>query len=443
MLRSMYSGISGLKNFQTKLDVIGNNISNVNTYGFKKGRVVFKDLISQTTAGASAPTETRGGVNAKQVGLGSQIAAIDTIHGTGSLQTTSRTLDLAISGDGFFQVADGIGGTETTPPTAFSNVQYTRAGNFYMDKDGYLVDSAGKYLVGLSGTVVTNSTNLTKFNATGPQPTDVDDDYFANVRYLAQANGNHIGADGTDLPLSGTANIGLRINGTKLHAGADGTPAFQVDTTPSSGPFDINIDPSTGAMTINVGSNKYSIQSDGTDMYYTDSSDTKVILTSATNGTENPTPKELFDAVAKAFIPNGSQVVETIDASNPTLKPIKIPTTAQSMSIGQDGTVNFVDASGELQWAGQLVLAKFANTGGLEKVGGNYYKESSNSGEPVVDFATQGGLGSIESGFLEMSNVDLSEEFTEMIVAQRGFQANSRIITTSDEILQELVNLKR
>ena len=103
----MYSGISGLKNFQTKLDVIGNNIANVNTYGFKKGRTVFKDLISQTTAGASAPTETRGGVNAKQVGLGSQFAAIDTIHSGGSLQTTGNTLDLAISGDGFFQVADG------------------------------------------------------------------------------------------------------------------------------------------------------------------------------------------------------------------------------------------------------------------------------------------------------------------------------------------------
>src|SRR3954451_24340815 len=104
MLRSMYSGISGLKNFQTKLDVIGNNISNVNTYGFKKGRTIFKDLISQTTAGASAPTNTVGGVNPKQVGLGSQLAAIDTIHSGGSLQSTGNTLDLAISGDGFFQV---------------------------------------------------------------------------------------------------------------------------------------------------------------------------------------------------------------------------------------------------------------------------------------------------------------------------------------------------
>lgn len=290
MLRSMYSGISGLKNFQTKLDVIGNNISNVNTYGFKKGRVVFKDLISQTTAGASGVTDTRGGVNAKQVGLGSQIAAIDTIHGTGALQTTSRTLDLAISGDGFFMVGDNSGVSNTVGPNdvmELNNINYTRAGNFYMDAEGYLVDGEGKYVAGYKGT-------------TGTIP---------------------------------------------------------------------NLEVVTGR--------------------------------------------------------------------------VLIPTTAQSMSIGQDGTVNYVTAAGDLETAGQLVLAKFPNTGGLEKVGSNYYKPSSNSGEAVVGFGTESGIGSVQSGFLEMSNVDLSEEFTDMIVTQRGFQANSRIITTSDEILQELVNLKR
>ena len=295
----MYSGISGLKNHQTKLDVIGNNISNVNTYGFKKGRVVFKDLISQNVSGASAATATRGGVNPKQVGLGSQMAAIDTIHSTGSLQTTSRTLDLAISGEGFFMVAEG-NGTESNGTITFSNgfknVQYTRAGNFYMDANGYLVNSDGKYLVGYTGT-------------------------------------------------------------------------------------------STGSTT---GNN--------------------------TN---------LFDDVTT----NG--------------QPIQIPITAQSMSIGQDGTVSYVDENGKLQTAGTIILAKFPNTGGLEKVGGNYYQETSNSGAPHAQKATQDGIGSIQSGFLEMSNVDLSEEFTEMIVAQRGFQANSRIITTSDQILEELVNLKR
>ncbi|MCM3637871.1 flagellar basal body rod protein FlgG [Sporosarcina luteola] len=306
MLRSMYSGISGLRNFQTKLDVIGNNISNVNTYGFKKGRTIFKDLISQTVAGASGATATRGGVNPKQVGLGSQIAAIDTIHTGGSTQFTGNTLDLAISGDGFFQVAEGTG--QIGAPAGFNNISYTRAGNFYMDNKGYLVDSSGKYLVGVAGIPATN----------GDYPTPGNQSLTYNA--------------------DGTVNV---VTGTKQY------------------------------------------------------------------------------------------------------QPIVVPTTAQSMSISQDGTVTFVDAGGTLRWAGQLEIAKFPNPAGLQKVGGNYFQGTANSGTPVKNVATTSGLGSIESGFLEMSNVDLAEEFTEMIVAQRGFQANTRIITTSDEILQELVNLKR
>jgi len=289
----MYSGISGLRNFQTKLDVIGNNIANVNTYGFKKGRTIFKDLISQTVAGASASSETRGGVNPKQVGLGSQISAIDTIHSAGSTQFTGNTLDLAISGDGFFQVKDAVDGSE---------MLYTRAGNFYMDGNGDLVDGEGRFVQGYPAT--------------------------------------------------------------------EGIEDQEVD---------------------------------------------------------------LDGVIGK----------------------INIPKTASSMSIGQDGTVYFVDverdnngdaeegAVATLQMAGRLQIAKFSNPGGLDKVGGNLYRASANSGEVLVGSPLDQGLGKVESGFLEMSNVDLAEEFTEMIVAQRGFQANTRIITTSDEILQELVNLKR
>lgn len=305
MLRSMYSGISGLKNFQMKLDVIGNNIANVNTYGFKKGRVVFKDMMSQTISGASASTENRGGVNSKQIGYGSQTATIDTIQDASSSQTTNRVLDVAISGDGFFQV-----GSATTnnsgAHTGFSDVQYTRSGNFYMDNDGYLVNGDGLFVVGFTAV----NDNVT--------PEDIN------------------------------LNISVNSNGT-----------------PSSGDSDA------------------------------------------------------------------------------TYKPIQIPTDAQSMSIGKDGTVTYIDAGGELKWAGKLILAKFPNSSGLERLGNNMFQKSNNSGNPNLGFAGQAGIGTTESGFLEMSNVDLSEEFTEMIVAQRGFQANTRIITTSDEILQELVNLKR
>ncbi|MBU8907006.1 flagellar basal body rod protein FlgG [Desertibacillus haloalkaliphilus] len=275
MLRSMYSGISGMKNSQTKLDVIGNNIANVNTFGYKKGRTTFSDLVSQQLAGATGPGDNRGGVNPRQVGLGSQLSSIDTIHTQGSLQNTGRELDLGISGDGFFVVAerdqDGQGeGAES----------FTRAGNFYLDANGNIVNSDGLYLLDTDGA------------------------------------------------------------------------------------------------------------------------------------------------------------------------PINIPDDSQSFSIGSDGTVNIIDADGELaDNPVQIGLAKFANPDGLEKIGDNLYRETANSGEPndggnpVVPGTN--GTGGLVAGTLEMSNVDLSEEFTEMIVAQRGFQANTRIITTSDEILQELVNLKR
>ncbi|RAN23530.1 flagellar basal body rod protein FlgG [Geobacillus sp. A8] len=265
MLRSMYSGIGAMRNFQTKLDVIGNNIANVNTYGFKKGRTIFKDLMSQTISGASAPGANRGGTNPKQVGLGSQLAAIDTVHTQGSLQTTGRVLDLAISGDGFFVVGDASG----------NNRMYTRAGNFYLDSQGYIVNADGQYLLG-------------------------------------------------------------------------------------------------------VGNSR-----------------------------------------------------------------LQVPADAKSLSIGADGQVTIVDASGNLQTIGTIQLAKFANNDGLEKAGNNLFRETTNSGMPTTGAPGANGTGTIVSGALEMSNVDLAEEFTEMIVAQRGFQANTRIITTSDEILQELVNLKK
>ncbi|MFC2950104.1 flagellar basal body rod protein FlgG [Virgibacillus sediminis] len=277
MLRSMYAGISGMKGFQSKLDVVGNNIANVNTSGFKKGRVTFQDMMSQTTSGAQGPTAARGGVNPAQVGLGSKLGSIDNIHTQGFLQTTNNPLDLAIEGDGMFQVIEEDGAT-----------YYTRAGNFYLDNNGDVVNPDGYYLTGTDGQKIT------------------------------------------------------------------------------------------------------------------------------------------------------------------------IQTDAQSFSIQSDGTINYVNANGETVdedgnplTAGQIALYSFSNPAGLEKAGNNLFLDSPNAGLVTDAEVPRGiapgtqGTGSLVSGALEMSNVDLAEEFTEMITAQRGFQANTRIITTSDEILQELVNLKR
>ena len=189
------------------------------------------------------------------------------------------------------------------------------------------------------------------------------------------------------------------------------------------------------------GGTKFPLIRNAGNIVYMDSSNNPIAINSITNATG--TIAQLFGAVERSVRNDGTITLDTYDSTFTSFKPIIIPTTAQSMSVGQDGTVSFVDQHGTLQWAGQLQLAKFPNPGGLEKVGGNYFQQTSNSGVAVTGIATTNGIGEVVSGFLEMSNVDLAEEFTEMIVAQRGFQANTRIITTSDEILQELVNLKR
>ncbi|SFL46189.1 flagellar hook protein FlgE [Paenibacillus sp. 1_12] len=277
MLRSLYSGVSGMRGFQTKLDVIGNNIANVNTVGFKGGRVMFKDILSQTVAGVTPSIDgTTGGVNAKQIGLGVSISAVDTIHTPGSAMTTNVVTDLRIDGDGFFAVKATEGQEQP---------YLTRAGNFTIDANNQLVTSDGMFVVDSNGGLI-----------------DLD-------------------------------NIG-------------------------------NI-------------TAFSISSSG----------------------------ELI----------------TVDDTGTT--------TNSAVFIG---------------------VVKVPNPAGLEKIGGNMYRQSPNSndsGTSIVDFLGTAndaarGTGAIVSGQLEMSNVDLTAEFTEMIVAQRGFQSNARIITTSDEILQEVVNLK-
>lgn len=375
MLRSMYSGISGLRNFQTKLDVIGNNIANVNTYGFKKGRTVFKDLISQTVAGASAPGNARGGVNPKQVGLGSQIASIDTLHTGGSTQFTGNTLDLAVAGDGFFQVMQG------------NETMYTRAGNFYMDNSGDLVDGDGRYVQGELGKITIPTT----------------------------ASSMSVGQDGTvyfvDLPPGGAAKIA----------------AAEVIFNPIEKTF-----------------------KDAEAVLETAEIDLKKAGT-AVKKAQADVKK------AEAIVPADATAVAAAQAAEATALAAEVTattavgtaTTALTPLRGPYNTAKNVfdkvlsDNKATLQEAGQIQMAKFSNPGGLEKTGGNLFRETGNSGEVLTGFALDQGFGKTESGFLEMSNVDLAEEFTEMIVAQRGFQANTRIITTSDEILQELVNLKR
>jgi flagellar hook protein FlgE len=274
----MFAAISGLKVHQTMLDVTANDIANVNTIGYKSSRTTFEDALTQTQRGASGPGGGSGGANAAQVGLGTQLGSIDNLMGGGSMQPTGNPLDVAIQGAGFFRVAVNGSADPANPTPNATAVEYTRAGNFTTNSQGYLVTQDGMFVQG------------------------------------------------------------------RTAGGAD------------------------------------------------------------------------------------------------TL--LKIPTDATSVSIGQDGSVTYVDNAGARQTAGYLSLATFPNAAGLERTGSSRWAQSANSGAPTVS-VPNATAGYTVAGQLEMSNVDLASSFTTMITAERGFQANSRVISTADEMLQDLVNLKR
>lgn len=332
MIRGMYAGISGMKSQQTKLDVIGNNLANVSTTGFKSSRVVFKDMLYQNSANAVGASVNLGGSNAKQVGLGVSIGSIDRVMNQGMMQPTGRALDVAMDGEGFFMVSKGpvahktndieLNTDGTIKNAGGREIFFTRDGSLSLDAEGYLVTSSGERVLGYSVKVDNN----------------------------------------------GTTTNGMSDDGT------------------------INF-----------------IDSESKDIKAEDGLKTLKIPDSIKDGA---TTKKVM-----------------------------------SYSIAKDGLITAVVEGGKVAVLGQLATASFKNSGGLESAGNNLYLNSSNSGAPLVS----SGLGATDvrsngeiiQGMLEMSNVDIAEQFTDLIVTSRAFQASSKIISASDEILQDVVNLKR
>lgn len=513
MLRSLYSGISGMKNFQTKLDVIGNNIANVNTYGFKKSRTTFADLVNQQIAGAAGATQTNAGTNPQQIGLGSKISSIDTIHTSGSTQTTSRTLDIALAGDGFIPVAsindlsrvnidqgNQIGNNVIVGAIdAAVDMNYTRAGNLYLDDRGYLVTAEGMFVIGETGQKsVPNAQAITKsqnaLNAINNFSTP-----FGNMTTALE----DISKQANDLLNAFQEYSDAQINYTKNESPATGGPLYNAMVSSYSALTTLAGQFANTQMAFNntadafgiANNNSLSVLNTAVGAFNTNPPFGTIIkelnttiaqintiftapgqATPGATGTPGGVVQDSTLSNLNTMISNlnsnmidlekiGQSVVNFESVASNLQDPsftnklsgeaglIQIPLDAKSFSIGPDGTVTFVNNNGELNVAGQIRVAMFANSGGLEKVGGNLFKESSNSGSvdknnngislDELSIAGQDGAASIIAGALEMSNVDLSEEFTEMIVAQRGFQSNTKIITTSDEILQELMGLKR
>jgi flagellar hook protein FlgE len=399
----MFSAVSGLRSHQAMMDVVGNNIANVNTAGYKSSAVVFEDLLSQVLKGAGSQNGN-GGTNPAQVGLGVRVADISTSFTQGTSQLTGRTTDLAIQGDGFFVVKNA------------GQTLYTRAGNFTFDSGGTMVNPNGAvvqgWLADSSGKVDTNSTPTglklpigqilapqrtqnVAIGGTVPADTAVGGSVVTSISVFDR--------QGTEVP--------LQVTWTKT--AADTWTAAASTPAGAAGSTTVAFDPATGV----------------------------------------PTPSSLTVTPAGSF--GGSITVDLADSTTPLREFAGKSTIAavhqdgyttgslQSFTISQEGLISGAFSNGLTQPVGQVALAAFTNPAGLEKAGDTMYRTSVNSGVAQVGTAGGGGRGILSGGTLEMSNVDLSQEFTNLIVAERGFQANSRVITASDELLQDLVNLKR
>ncbi len=556
MMRSLFSGVSGLRNHQTRMDVIGNNIANVNTVGFKASRAQFQDVLSQTISAAAAPQDSRGGTNPMQVGLGMGLASIDTIFTDGSFQPTGKDTDLSIKGQGFFVLANG------------DQQIYTRAGNFDFDTDGnfivpgtgykvkgWVADEkgaintatnptdiqiqVGKIMPAKASTTLNFANNLSADDPIGSAVTASRDVYDSlgnatNVKetFYKVGDGRWL-ADVTAPGASAVTGVRRMISfdstgknpvvqtatATALpttdvilvpDAAAPAVTNFQLDSTAGSvHSQNITVLQTDGTpRTIKVTYTKDATVADRWNISVADANDSSQTVTipagarvdyaagtySFTNGTityndpsaaapgtvdvdlnnvvgSAPAPgtflaKQVVDGATGLFTytantnldftPQGGGAPLSVALNMATLTQFGGESTIQATatdgyaagtldtkSIDTSGIIVGKFTNGKTMNLGQVALATFNNPGGLTKVGDNLFAESNNSGVAQVGTSNTGGRGSFTPGTLEMANVDLANEFSNMIITQRGFQANSKIITVTDEMLQDLANLKR
>lgn len=520
MIRSLFSGVSGLKTHQQRMDVIGNNISNVNTIGYKSSTVTFKDIYYQTIKSATAATSVTGGTNPAQIGYGTSLGNITPNMTRSGFQSSSKYFDVAIAGEGFFQVMDAKG-----------NVLYTRAGSLQPDPNGNLIDMNGNKVLGvsgeytgteastnpivlvvpsvddnnpsaskeingatvtLSGSIPTDNGNITvKFN-NGSYPFAtftggiLEINFDMTRQYETEADFQNavtdaLNAGGIELPDDMQLNISfanvpnaqeaaaVAAENSFTFAAADGTnPAKKLTfTADNTGNFannyqiafryidgadatsaswdkniltininkDTTIDEIQDAIDAAAGSNENRNITVSGDALPTDETEMKAAF--ANN------PKIRLQDGKDSFYTEVSNLLGTFNMEDGRTAKTQTYTDLESITVGNDGTiVGYHSVHGYIE-LGRIDIATFENPAGLLAMGNSYFSESPASGTAKTTIPGQNGSGELVSGSLEMSNVDLSEEFSNMIITQRGFQANSRVITTSDTILEELINLKR
>lgn len=462
MMRSLYAGVAGLQNHQVRMDVIGNNIANVNTIGFKKGRVNFQDMLSQTMQGAARPTDELGGVNPKQVGLGMTVAAIDTIHTQGSLQSTGVSTDLALQGSGFFILKNG------------EKEFYTRAGAFGIDENGTFINPAnGMKVQGWMAEIIDGASYVNSAADPGDItiPVGGKDAAAATSEVMLACN-----LDKRLLEIPEGAGPAETREGTwsidkTIYDSFGNKHTMSIDFTKVVGEANrwqgqIFID--RGAETDTATTLDIGAVNNENNLFIVEFSNLG-LLTSVEDQqgdvlNEGKLQLPVSFNVADATVPEGGEPVR--QTFNLTLGDVgsavntvtqfaeKSSTKAfrqngypmgylENFKIDQSGFITGVYSNGTNRTIGQIALASFVNPGGMEKAGDSTYVRTNNSGDANIGTSGVAGKGQFIAGTLEMSNVDLSEQFTDMIVTQRGFQANSKTIQTTDQMLQELMTLKR
>jgi flagellar hook protein FlgE len=438
MLRSLNAAVSGLRNQQTKMDIIGNNVSNVNTVAFKASRVTFKEGFAQMMEAAGRPVNGVGGSNPMQVGLGSQIGTVDTMFTQGNLETTGRNTDLAIQGNSFFVVKKG------------NEAFYTRSGNFQIDANGTLVANNGAAVQGKM--------------ATAGKLADIASDIKIEMLQVAPANAT------TSVALSGNLDASAAVFDQGTAATLDPLDPVQRALPQNKGAFkdmSITVYDSLGTkhelkmVAWKTGANTWDWQFDDTGMditggitensgdhpitFGTDGAVDTTITTAPPNITFTPNSGAADVTIAIDFGTALNGLSQFGGSSTAVMRDQDGYTsgTLSNFTIDQTGTIVGGFTNGITQILGQIQLADFSNPEGLNRVGDTMYSITANSGTAVLGYAGEGSVSSIASGALEMSNVDLAQEFTNMIIAQRGFQANGRVISTTDQLMEELVQLKR
>lgn len=551
MVRSMYSGVSGLRSHQQRLDVIGNNVSNVNTYGFKSSRATFRDMFYQNVRNAAQGTSSRGGINPSAIGYGASLSSVDLLMEVSSMTPTGNPLDVAITGEGFLQVMDNDG-----------NIFYTRAGMLDVDPTtGYLVDGNGYFVLGTQAkdatvgivgqepgtsrikielpTLDAKQASVTKKiggNEFTMTATNIGDAGNASINF-SLAYDMPAGQD-IEVVISGN-NIEVNVNPTSTFANV-GTFMDQVNTmitdklgeTHPAGKFELNMDPpitvagnpaypgdvitgeqlvksdagpTGGMIALSPDAQDRNIQfiakklgsafsgdmagaqlaithDTATDLWSVAVGDYKLegitlaaltgsagvmLKNTATGADENDyftisIPKSALDLKDKDDPAAGyaDSTTVTLGDMTPQRPSGNLglnagfqleggteggPQTIMNITgfgIGADGTLTG-QAGGERLIFGRIDLANFDNPKGLQQSGNSYFAETQNSGKPQYAVPGEDGTGALKNSALEMSNVDLANEFSDMITTQRGYQANSRLITVSDTMLEELINLKR